>query len=134
MRGHIPIRGGSVKLTNTLATVTAELDPAGITTGIRLRDNHLRSAQFLDVDRFPELRFDGESSDELTSVRGYLTLHGASVMTTLHLQDVRRHPARIDVVATARVDRLSFGITAMRGLIPRYVDVELTVSLITNER
>jgi polyisoprenoid-binding protein YceI len=34
-----------------------ELDAASIETGTEMRDNHLRSADFLDTERFPKLTF-----------------------------------------------------------------------------
>jgi polyisoprenoid-binding protein YceI len=49
------------------------------------------------------------------------------------VREIRRHPARIDVVATARVDRHDFGVTAFRAIIQRHVDVELTISLVAED-
>ncbi|WP_055587893.1 YceI family protein [Streptacidiphilus griseoplanus] len=58
------------------------IDAASITTGNRTRDTHLRSADFLDVKRYPYLHF---SSDRLIhrhgakwTVQGALTMHGIS--------------------------------------------------------
>ncbi len=39
------------------ATVDVTIDAASITTGIEQRDQHLRSPDFLDVERFPSLSF-----------------------------------------------------------------------------
>lgn len=133
VRGQIPIRSGSVEIADGQASVTAELDPAGITTGIRMRDKDLRSARFLDVARFPVLRFESEPAADLSAVRGWLTLHGDTIMTTVDIREVRRHATRVEVVAAARLDRFRFGITAGRGVVFRYVDVELNITLLASD-
>jgi len=37
------------------SSVTAKIDVRSIDTGIVKRDNHLRSAEFFDVEKFPEI-------------------------------------------------------------------------------
>ena len=41
----------------TKSRIAVEIDAASIDTGVAERDAHLRSADFLDVERFPKLRF-----------------------------------------------------------------------------
>src|SRR5262245_4813879 len=41
----------------TRSTVEATIDAASIDTGVDQRDAHLRSADFFDVEKYPELRF-----------------------------------------------------------------------------
>jgi polyisoprenoid-binding protein YceI len=56
-------RFGGVVTTGTLleeATVDAWLDPASVATGDRARDEHLRSPDFFDVERFPRWRLAGK--------------------------------------------------------------------------
>lgn len=54
---------------------------ASVDTGVEMRDNHLRSADFLDAEKFGELVFEstaltpGDSDDEFT-LRGNLTIKG----------------------------------------------------------
>ncbi len=132
-RGEIPIRAGSVEITDGSARVTAELDPAAIATGNRRRDKDLRSARFLDVDRFPAVRFVGTVPPDLTAAPGSLTMHGDTVATTVDIRAVRRTDNRIDVVATARLDRFAFGVTAARRLVGRHVNVALAVTLLTDD-
>ncbi|GAB3506694.1 YceI family protein [Amycolatopsis cihanbeyliensis] len=62
------------------STVRAEIKAASIDTGVRMRDDHLRSPDFLDVDRFPMIEFGStglqrEGTDTWT-MSGELTLHG----------------------------------------------------------
>ncbi|MEB8340304.1 YceI family protein [Streptomyces endophyticus] len=62
--------------------VEVRIDAASITTGNNTRDNHLRSADFLDVENYPYVHF---SSDRFIyrggskwTVQGALTMHGVS--------------------------------------------------------
>ncbi|POX47080.1 hypothetical protein C3489_30625 [Streptomyces sp. Ru71] len=63
------------------------IDAASIDTNVRMRDDHLRSADFLDVERYPTLEF---YSDRFThkggtrwAVTGALSLHGVTRTVTL---------------------------------------------------
>ncbi|MFE5738533.1 YceI family protein [Streptomyces celluloflavus] len=62
--------------------VEVTIDAASIDSGVRLRDDHLRSAEFLDVARFPTLQFTGErfvhKGGSRWTVPGVLHLHGVS--------------------------------------------------------
>lgn len=58
-----------------------------VDTGYRQRDVHLRSEDFLDCERFPEIRFKSSAIDTLGEgnfwVRGTLELHGIAHDVTL---------------------------------------------------
>lgn len=131
VRGQIPIRSGAVRIENGRARVSAELDVAGIDTGIRKRDADLRSARLLDAERFPALSFAGELSADLSLVPGTLTVRDQEVPVTLEIREVRRNADGVHVVATVRLDRQECGVKAPRVMIQRFVDVELTVRLVT---
>ncbi|MGV9347654.1 YceI family protein [Streptomyces spiralis] len=62
--------------------VSVRIDASSITTGNRTRDNHLRSADFLDVERYPYIdfvsnRFVYHGGSKWT-LHGTLTMHGTS--------------------------------------------------------
>ncbi|GAA2634196.1 YceI family protein [Streptomyces axinellae] len=63
------------------------IDAASIDTGNKSRDNHLRSPDFLDVERFPYLHFVSNRlvhrSGTKWTVQGTLTLHGVSRTVSL---------------------------------------------------
>ncbi len=63
------------------------IDAASIDTGVRLRDDHLRSGDFLDAVRHPTVEFYSERfihrSGSRWAVAGALTLHGVSRSVTL---------------------------------------------------
>ncbi|WP_335936925.1 YceI family protein [Streptomyces sp. PTD5-9] len=66
------------------------IDAASIDTNVQMRDDHLRSSDFLDVGRYPTMEF---YSDRFVhrggtrwNVTGALTLHGVSRTVTLDTQ------------------------------------------------
>jgi polyisoprenoid-binding protein YceI len=62
------------------SSVFAEIKAAAIDTGIKMRDDHLRSAEFLDVEAHPVIGFDStglrQRTAESWTLFGELTLHG----------------------------------------------------------
>jgi polyisoprenoid-binding protein YceI len=64
----------------TNASVEVEIEVAGICTGVERRDNHLRSADFFDVEQFPKMFFRSTSIEVVAlnhcKVTGDLTIHG----------------------------------------------------------
>lgn len=63
-----------------------EVDVASIDTGIPLRNEHMRSAGWLDADKFPTIKFATKGvkgfGNDFYSVPGTLTLHGISKPVT----------------------------------------------------
>ncbi|TDQ55095.1 YceI family protein [Actinorugispora endophytica] len=80
------------------STVDVAIDAASVNTGVRARDDHLRSPDFLDVERYPELRFTstglrerGRSRNAFT-MSGDLALHDTTLPITLDCQWVGEAP------------------------------------------
>ncbi|MET9142195.1 MULTISPECIES: YceI family protein [unclassified Streptomyces] len=63
------------------------IDAASIDTNVRMRDDHLRSPDFLDVARFPTLEFYGDRfahrGGNRWAITGALSLHGVTRTVTL---------------------------------------------------
>src|SRR5262245_64219943 len=85
------VRGRFTKWNGTLhldperpaeSSVSVRIDAASVDTGITDRDNHLRSADFFDVARFPEVTFESSRVEQRGPnsyrVTGNLTLHGVT--------------------------------------------------------
>lgn len=65
----------------TSARISLTIDAASVDTGIEMRDKHLRSADFFEVDRFPTVTFQSvrvEAAGRRATVVGRLTLHGVT--------------------------------------------------------
>ncbi len=75
---------GSIRIAPNMddSRVSVRIDASSITTGNNTRDNHLRSADFLDVERYPYIdftstRFAHRGGSKWT-LHGTLTMHGTS--------------------------------------------------------
>jgi polyisoprenoid-binding protein YceI len=91
-------------------------------TGHERRDEHLRSADFLDVEAFPEMIFEGRSAVPLTEttgqVTGDLTLLGVTrpVALDVTLNKAGRYPFldehyALGIDATGAISRSAHGMT-----------------------
>jgi polyisoprenoid-binding protein YceI len=72
------------------SSVTAQIEVRSIDTRIQKRDNHLRSAEFFDVEKFPRITFKSRSikraGPQSGDILGDLTIHGVTKPITLHVK------------------------------------------------
>lgn len=72
------------------AKVSATIETASIFTNSTDRDNHLKSADFFDVENYKELTFEGTSFKQLDEenyeLKGMLTMKGVSKEITLDVE------------------------------------------------
>ncbi len=125
------------------SSVEATIDVAGITTGIAKRDEHLRSNDFFDAAKYPEMIFKSTRVESTGGnrfrVSGNLTIHG--IVRTVTLDAEFSGPVKgtegelsIGFSAATRINREDFGITWNVGLegggvvvgkeVQVYIDVE----------
>ncbi|MEV7144639.1 YceI family protein [Streptomyces tauricus] len=75
---------GGIQIAEDMADsrLHVRIDASSITTGNRTRDDHLRSGDFLDVERFPHIDFHSTRfayrGGSKWNVHGSLTMHGVS--------------------------------------------------------
>jgi polyisoprenoid-binding protein YceI len=102
------------------ATLTLTIDASSIDTGVADRDAHLKSPDFLDVARYPEMRFVGTRvqprSGTDIDVVGDLTLKGITREVTLRVEQhgQAKDPwgnVRAAFTARTSIDRKDFGLT-----------------------
>ncbi len=102
------------------SSVTATIDAASFNSGQEQRDGHVKSPDFLDVEKYPtlEYRSTGVKSIDGTEVvlTGELTVKGVTqpVDLTVEIEGVGRSPYGQDVFgfsATTEIDREAFGLT-----------------------
>jgi polyisoprenoid-binding protein YceI len=130
VRGTFAIRSGSADIAEPLAdsAIHAEIDTASFKTRNPVRDQNVRSARFLDAARFPVISFrDGLVSADGRTVSGTLTVREVSRPVSLSIGQVSAAGRSFTASASARVDRTEFGVTAMRGLAGRYLDLTVEV-------
>src|SRR5215469_6397898 len=89
VRGHFKNVHGRLQFdpkNPTAASVEAEIDAAGIWTGEPARDDHLRSADFLDAQHFPKILFKSstvrKAGKNKFDVTGDLTIRGITKEVT----------------------------------------------------
>ncbi|MCX4449199.1 YceI family protein [Streptomyces sp. NPDC087866] len=92
IHGRFNTFAGAVRIADRMedSAMHVIIDAASIDTNVQMRDDHLRSSDFLDVGRYPTLEF---YSDRFVhrggtrwGVSGALTLHGVSRTVTLDTQ------------------------------------------------
>lgn len=107
-------------------TVQATIDAASIDTREPKRDEHLRSADFLDAARFPAITFVSKRVESKGAGRfalvGDLTIRGVTREVTLDVEGPTpevKDPGgnvRIGASATTRINRQDFGVSWNRAL------------------
>ena len=116
VRGHFKDVHGSLEFDSENprnSSVEVKIDARNIWTGVKERDDHLRSADFLDVERHPEITFKGNRVE----IKG---------------DGVNKGPkTRAGFVATTKINRQDFGVswqdTMDRGGIVVGNEIDITI-------
>jgi polyisoprenoid-binding protein YceI len=123
VKGHFPGLTGTIWLNDaTLADseVEVEIEAASVTTRDENRDAHLRSADFLDVENFPNFTFKStkvthHGADQL-AIAGDLTIKGVTLPVVLDatVNGRGKTPYGTEIVsfsAETTINRKDFGLT-----------------------
>jgi polyisoprenoid-binding protein YceI len=127
------VTAGEVRVADpaTDSRVEVSVDAASFQSNSPRRDDHVRSPRLLDASSYPEITFTSQevrASDGRWVVRGQVTAHGQAVPVDLLVDHVR--PEGDGFRARGRVERLdrhAFGVRGSKGLVGRYLDLELDV-------
>ncbi len=140
VRGHFANFGGTLEIGEDLASAKAygTVDAGSVDTNDEARDAHLRSPDFFDVERYPEIRFESREitpkGDETFEITGDLTMHGVTRELTLRAeitgteQDLYGNE-RVGVEVTGELNRSDYGMTFNQALGSGNVLVSDTVKL-----
>ncbi len=131
VRGHFKNVHGTLEFdpeSPTLSRLEAVIDASGLWSGERDRDAHLKSPDFLDVERFPEITFRASQirlrgANEAVVV-GDLTIRGVTRSVELQVTYLgqwqtpwwedgadKGPKTRAGFVATTRINRHDFGVS-----------------------
>ncbi|MFB8248920.1 YceI family protein [Streptomyces sp. NPDC055952] len=137
--GLIPVRGtfdvthGQIIVADPVAqsSVHVVLQAGSFATGNRQRDDHVRSPDYLDAARHPEIAFRsmrvvGAGTDH-ANVHGELTVCGVTHPIALALGPVVQDDERLTASAGTTVDRYAFGLTKAKGMTGRRLRMTLKV-------
>jgi len=127
VRGHFNVFSGSIDIAEepTESMVDVVLQASSIDTGDPQRDDHLRSADFLDVEHHPEIRFRSTQvramPNDKWEVSGGLTIRGLTrtIAMDVEYSGTMTDPwdnVRIAFLATGEVNREDFDITWNQAL------------------
>lgn len=148
VRGRFAKYTGAIRFDEgdlTQSVLEATIDASSIDTGAPQRDEHLRSPDFFDAEKFPELRFRSKRIEKLEDARyrvlGDLTIRDVTREVSLDVEYGGRAKdpwgnERIGFVAKAALDRKDFGLgwnqllEAGGALVGDRVDIELEVQAV----
>jgi polyisoprenoid-binding protein YceI len=138
--GQITIAGDPLR-----SGVEVHIPAASIDSGVVDRDNHLRSADFLDVERYPELTFTSVRVQDLSGnefkLVGELTIRDVTreVVLDAEFEGIARSPWGSEVIgfsASTEIDREDFGVTWNQALetggvvVGKKVKIEITAEAV----
>ncbi len=148
VRGRFAKWSGAVALDEndlTKSSVDVHIETASIDTGVADRDGHLKSADFLDVEKFPEITFKSKRVEKLSDthlrVTGDLAVHGVTkeVPLEVELGGVGKDPwgnTRAGFTAKTHIDRKEFGLSwnqvleAGGLLVGERIDIDIEVEAV----
>lgn len=125
----------------TKSKVEVVIDTASINTGVAKRDDHLKSADFFDVAKYPTMTFVSGKVKKVGNgtleVYGKLSLHGVTRDVVLDVEGPTREykdpwgNVKRGATATTRINRKDFGLTWNKAVESGGVVVgdEITIAL-----
>jgi polyisoprenoid-binding protein YceI len=131
VRATFAIRDGELRIGEGLATssVTVIVDAASFASGNPKRDKDVRSVGLLDAASYPAITFASDSlqqSGDTVVVNGTVTAHGHNVEVDVRIDRITVADTYIRLHGRAEhLDRTAFGITGSRGMVGRYLDLDL---------
>ncbi len=144
VKGTFDKESGTVEINDkdiTKSKVEVTIDTNSVNTNVSKRDEHLRSADFFDVAKYPTMTFISrkvvtDGKDRL-KVTGDLTLHGVTKEVVLNVEGPSKESKdpwgaiRKGVTATTKINRKDFGLVWNKALETGGVAVgeEITITL-----
>ncbi len=146
VRGRFDAFSGTIEVADPVeqSKVEVSLDAASINTGDPDRDGHVKSGDFLDVERFPQLTFRSTGAHrrdgQIWSIPGELTIRDTTKPVTLEVEylGVFVDPwgnEKAAFTASTELDREEFGVTWNQALetggvlVGNKVKIEIDVQL-----
>src|ERR1700682_843561 len=131
--GRFGALSGNLVVDGAHAAGALVIDSSSIDTGNRMRDRHLRSRDFFDVKRHPQLRY--EVNSITSQERGRARIDGelivAGTRTPLALDVTLHAPADgvVELACHTELDRVALGIRGARAMVPRVVQLDVAITL-----
>jgi len=115
----------------TASTVSVTVAAASFTSSSAKRDKDVRAAGLLDVLTYPDISFAADGLDnqgDRWQLSGTVTAHGTTVPIRVIVDRISAELDGVRVHARAsHLDRYAFGINKGKGMVGRYLDLDLDV-------
>jgi polyisoprenoid-binding protein YceI len=147
--GVSTVRGAFMKVSGSASydpadpsknSVDVTIDASSVDTRVEMRDNDLRSPNFLDVQKYPTITFKSKQSKSAGAgkleILGYLTIHGVTKEVTLDVDGPSapiKDPwgnQRIGASASTKINRRDFGINGAAGAVGDEISIIIDTELI----
>jgi len=147
--GVSTVRGAFMKVTGSATydpadpaknTVDVSIDANSVDTRVQMRDNDLRSPNFLDVQKYPTITFKSKQAKSAgpgkMQIVGDLTIHGVTKEVTLDVDGPSapiKDPwgnQRIGASASTKVNRKDFGVNGAPGVVGDDITITIDTELI----
>jgi len=121
-------------------SLEATIEADSIDTRVQMRDNDLRSANFLDVQKYPTITFHSKQAkaagDGKMQITGDLTIHGVTKEVVLDVDGPSapiKDPwgnQRIGASASTKINRKDFGVNGAPGVVGDEISITIDAELI----
>jgi polyisoprenoid-binding protein YceI len=147
--GVSTVRGAFTKVSGTAkydpadaskASLDANIDASSVDTRVNMRDNDLRSPNFLDVQKYPTITFVSKQAKSAGAgklqITGDLTIHGVTKEVVLDVDGPSapiKDPwgnQRIGASASTRINRKDFAVNGAPGVVGDDISITIDVELI----
>jgi polyisoprenoid-binding protein YceI len=141
------VRGQFQKISGTVGydprdvaktSIDVSIDAASVDTRVDMRDRDLRSANFLDVQKFPAITFKSTRVEAAgpgkLKVTGDLTIHGVTKEVVLDLDGpsapiTAMGGLRMGASATTKINRKDFGVNGAASMVGDDISITLDVEV-----
>jgi polyisoprenoid-binding protein YceI len=147
--GVSTVRGAFMKVTGsakidpsdpTKGSTDVSIDATSVDTRVEMRDNDLRSPNFLDVQKYPTITFHSKQTKSAGAgklqIVGDLTIHGVTKEVTLDVDGPSapiKDPwgnQRIGASASTKINRKDFGVNGAPGVVGDEITITIDTELI----
>jgi len=147
--GVSTVRGAFMKVSGSAAydpadpskdRVDVTIDANSVDTRVEMRDNDLRSPNFLDVQKYPTITFKSKQAKSAGAGKlqmlGDLTIHGVTKEVTLDVDGPSapiKDPwgnQRIGASASTKINRKDFGVNGAAGAVGDEITITIDTELI----
>jgi len=122
------------------SAVDVSIDASSVDTRVPMRDNDLRSPNFLDVQKYPTIIFKSKQAKAAGAGKlqliGDLTIHGVTKEVVLDVDGPSaqiKDPwgnQRIGASATTKINRNDFGVKSLPGVVGDDISITIDTELI----